>query len=139
MRLGVITWDTCARVHPFAVVRDVLDCSPLNTIRPESTPHALNTAQIELIQRQLVFVCENEGAERRVYRLPKTSIFAFSDATLKRAGFFLTDSRGNIVGTPASAPATGGDIYEEEAEEAMLAIEAGWHHADHVVLLVATT
>ena len=74
------------------------------------------------------------GAERPKYHLPKSTIYAFADATLEQAGFFLTDSQGNIVGTPITTKARGGDIYEEESEEAMLAIEAGWIQADHVVL-----
>ena len=134
MRLGVITWDTCARVIPFAEVSDVLDCSPTNTIAPESTPHGLSHKQVSIIQERLLLVCDNHGAERNRFQLPKTSIFAFSDATLERVGHFLCDDKGNIVGTPSIKKASGGDIYEEESEEAMLAIEAGWKHADHVIL-----
>ena len=134
MRLGVITWDTCARVHPFAMVRDALDCSPLTTERAESTPHGLTATQMDVIQRRLELVCENKIAWRQVFQLPKTSIFAFSDATLERVGFFLTDGGGNVVGVASSGMATGGDIYEEESEQAMLAIEAGWLLYDHVIL-----
>jgi len=136
MRLGVISWDVSVRNRAFAEVRELLDLMPKqNSKRESKMRHSLTQAQVDDINTRLTLICVNAGTSRKRFSLPKSQIFAFSDATLDRRGFFLCDVEGNIVGKEVAGPAIKGiDIYEEESDTAMEAILKGWEVADHVNL-----
>jgi len=136
MRLGVISWDVCVRNLAFAEVRELLDLMPKqSTSRACKASHTLTSQQIESINARLQALCKNSGVSRGRFAIPKTQIFAFSDATLVRRAFFLCDAQGNVVGAEVIGPATTAvDIYEEESDTALDAIMKGWEVADHVNL-----